>query len=579
MSAGRSQKALWAAAAMAVGLATSALYSVSRGKWSDPIIDSGREWIVPDALARGELLYRDVVYWFGPFTPYFQAALFRLFGSSFGTLALSGIVTSAGVLAALFFALRRVTGRTESALFSVLAIPALLFMPRAGGAILGMGYRLWHAALFTLVAVALSLRRGRGWARAAAIGGLAGLSGLCRTEWGLAAIGGAGVAMLVRDRFRLAFLREFLVAALSALILFGAGLGVFIALAGPEAVFRDGHVLLTGLPAETRRFHLNFSGLHDPRGGLLRLLVSAAAWAGVFLLLEAAVLWKKDHRRFFVRLLWLAMIAVYLLNYSDFAGTRLMLIFSGAPFFGVAAVVVGLRRKGGSRAAALVAFGVLAVLLSYRKLFSIQDSPYVAPPMLFSILSGAGVLRDLVVRQRFSRVRRPLRSVFRAALLSLVAFAFVGRGLQYMSERRLPIPGTDGMLSAPSEIVRAISGVTEEIRRRTGPQEGLVVFPEGEVLNYLSGRRNPLRHRLYIPGYLSSETEPAILAELEREKPRAIVIVCRQATEYGRSFFGVNYGRSIAAWMGEKYIPCAFDPERPDTGDFRTPIRLFLRKR
>src|SRR5207249_10307282 len=59
------------------------LFLVSRGKWSDAIIDSGREWIVPDALARGDLLYRDVVYWFGPFTPYFHAAFFALFGSSF----------------------------------------------------------------------------------------------------------------------------------------------------------------------------------------------------------------------------------------------------------------------------------------------------------------------------------------------------------------------------------------------------------------------------------------------------------------------------------------------------------------
>ena len=66
-----------------LGGATAALFIVSRGKWSDPLIDSGREWIVPDALARGDLLYRDVVYWFGPFTPYFQAAFMRLFGSSY----------------------------------------------------------------------------------------------------------------------------------------------------------------------------------------------------------------------------------------------------------------------------------------------------------------------------------------------------------------------------------------------------------------------------------------------------------------------------------------------------------------
>ena len=91
------------------------LFLVSRGKWSDAIIDSGREWIVPDALARGNLLYLDVVYWFGPFTPYFHAAFFRLFGSSFRTLVLAGLVGSLGVLASLFFASGRTTARREAA--------------------------------------------------------------------------------------------------------------------------------------------------------------------------------------------------------------------------------------------------------------------------------------------------------------------------------------------------------------------------------------------------------------------------------------------------------------------------------
>ena len=72
--------------------ATAALFVVSRGRWSDALIDSGREWIVPDALARGELLYRDVVYWFGPFTPYFQAAFLRAFGSGFTALVAAGAV-------------------------------------------------------------------------------------------------------------------------------------------------------------------------------------------------------------------------------------------------------------------------------------------------------------------------------------------------------------------------------------------------------------------------------------------------------------------------------------------------------
>ena len=191
--------ALFAAAV----LATAVLWIVSRGKWSDAIIDSGTEWIHPDALARGEMLYRDDLYWFGPFTPYFQAAVFRLFGSSFATLAVCGLAVAAGVLAALYFALRRVTDRCEALLWTALAIPALVFMPNSGGAILGMGNRIWHAAGFALLSCGLASIPGsrRNGLRCLGAGVCAGLAGLCRTEWGVIALVSALAATWVRLPF------------------------------------------------------------------------------------------------------------------------------------------------------------------------------------------------------------------------------------------------------------------------------------------------------------------------------------------------------------------------------------------
>jgi len=127
--------------AMAIA-ATVALWVASSGKWSYAIVDSGREWIVPDCLARGEVLYRDIVYWFGPFTPYWHSLLFRFLGSNFRTLVGAGIAGSVALLIVLYVALRRVTARPEAVLGTVLAVPLLVFMPRAGGPILGMGYRM-----------------------------------------------------------------------------------------------------------------------------------------------------------------------------------------------------------------------------------------------------------------------------------------------------------------------------------------------------------------------------------------------------------------------------------------------------
>ncbi len=533
---------------MAAGAA--ALFVVSRGKWSDAIIDSGREWIVPDALARGELLYRDVVYWFGPLTPYAHAAVFRVLGSSFATLVVAGALGACAALLAFHLALRRVTGRSEAAYVTALAVPVLVFMPNAGGPLLGMGYRIWHAATFALFAIAaVTVRRSVGSGRALAAGALCGLAGLCRTEWGFLALFSV-LAALARRRGARPWRPPVLAVAAFAAV-FATVLGGFLLAAGAGAVLRDGHVLLTGLPEETRTFLVRFSGLADWRSGTLEMLYSAGLWLGLALAVRALALWREEGARRRLILLGACLAGLALL--ALLGGAAGAILYSGAPLACLAAVVAGLSLPRGSRAAALIGFGIFGFLASGRRLFHIGDSGYVGPPILVALVCVAGLLRLAVVRQRGTAPRRRLRKSFRVALGCLIGLAFVGRTLEYASDERVAIAGTQGMLSARPELAARLAGTAQMLAaRRPGPG-GLVVFPEGEILNALSGLPNPIRHKLYIPGYLTESNEAQVVAELERSPPAAIVVVYRPTSEYGPGLFGVDYGRDVMGWIERHY--------------------------
>ncbi len=534
-----------------VAAATAALFVVSRGKWSDALIDSGREWIVPDAIARGGLLYRDVVYWFGPFTPYFQAAFLRAFGSGFLALVVAGAVAGLAVIAILFAVLRRVTGPRAAALWAVLAIPVLLFMPSAGGILLGMGYRIWHAAGFTLAAVLLASGGGRPRWKLVLAGACAGLAGLCRTEWGVVAAAAAGLACVVRTRRRRQGLGEALLVGLAAGATFAAGIGHFLYHAGARAVIVDGHVLLTGLPAETRHFLLAFSGLPDWRRGIPELLYSAAMWTGIFLLVALLARPRgADRRRL---LLWLGVVFAVLAATALAEGAGSAVFYSAAPLVCLAALAVGLRRGHGSPAAALAACGFLGLALCYRRLFHIGDSAYVGPPLLFAFVSAAGLSHAAIGLRPGPAERRRLAAALRWAAAALVVLAFAGRFWQYASIEAVPVAGTSGMLSASPEVARELVELGAAIRAGTREGDGLAVFPEGEVLNLLSSRPNPIRHMLYLPGYLTAENEPEVLAELMRARPAAIVIWRRPVSEYDRGLFGEDFGQSIRKWIDENY--------------------------
>lgn len=529
------------------------LFIVSRGKWSDAIIDSGREWIVPDALARGDLLYRDVVYWFGPFTPYFHAAFFKVFGSSFRTLVVAGVVGSIGVIFALYFALRGVTGKLEAALWTALAVPVLIFMPNAGGPILGMGYRIWHAAAFAFVAIALSTRPfSRPLVRDALVGVLCGLAGLCRTEWGVVVAASVCLTVLLREGSGAPRLRRIGASLTALVVVFGGTIAIFVTAAGSKAVFEDGHVLLYGLPQETREFLIAYSGLRDWRLGVLELLYSTAMWAGLLWLIHILAIGSGGRSRVLRKAPILAILLLVLVVFAALGGAGGAVLFSAAPLICAGAAVVGLRSPSASRVA-LVGFGVAGAFFFYRRPFHIGDGAYVGPPLLFAFVCAAGIVQAMLDGERDPTVRDRLRSYAAVTVIALTVLAFLGRGVRYGEDERVPIPGTEGSLSARPEVVAGFEALARSVRSESRPGDGLVVFPEGEILNYLTGLPNPIRHKLYIPGYLTDDNETEVLRELEDHPPNAIVLLFRPTGEYGRPTFGGSYGRRIRNWIDANY--------------------------
>lgn len=92
-------------------------------KWGDLIIDTGRETYVPLQLTLGKLLYRDILYFYGPFSPYFNAFLFKVFGPNLNTLILSGIITT-GLCSILIY---KITRFLVNVITAILVVMTFLF--------------------------------------------------------------------------------------------------------------------------------------------------------------------------------------------------------------------------------------------------------------------------------------------------------------------------------------------------------------------------------------------------------------------------------------------------------------------
>jgi hypothetical protein len=381
------------------------------------------------------------------------------------------------------------------------------------------------------------------------------MAGLCRTEWGLVALAASLLAIFVRHGgLRQRAVGETVAAVACATAVFSATYLFFVAAAGANAVFSDAPVLLFGLPEETRR-NVAFAGWRAWPGGMVVMLYSLAMWAGAYVLVEIAALAKGDRGRMRRRapLLFLILAALGVLS---LVASPDAIVYSAAPAICLAALVAGVRNAGRSRSAAAAAgFGLLGLVLSFRRPFHIADAPYVAPPLLFALCSASALIQGLVAREGDPGHRSRLSAGIAAAIAGLTVLAFVDRAVAYRADGRVAIRGTGGMLSAEAPTADRLGEAASAVRQCGGRDRGLAVFPEGEVLNYLTGRPNPLRHKLYLPGYLTASNEPAVLEELRHTKP-IVVVWPRPVGEYGGGNFGEHYGKSLHTWIESSYVPC-----------------------
>lgn len=94
------------------------------------------------------------------------------------------------------------------------------------------------------------------------------------------------------------------------------------------------------------------------------------------------------------------------------------------------------------------------------------------------------------------------------------------------------------MRDEPTGRVAAIQEFTEYLRRHAGSSDTMVVLPEGALLNWVTGLRNPTAYYNFIPPEVSDPaTEQRILAEMDRFKPTFVAVTSRSLSEFGRPDF------------------------------------------
>jgi hypothetical protein len=547
------------------------------GTWPDPLIDFGRELYFPWQIIAGKVLYRDLASIFGPLSPYFNAAIFRLFGVSLRALVLANLALLVVLLALLYAILRRMGSRLGATVGCVVVL--LLFAFGRYERITNFNFicpythSATHGLILGVAAIYFMARyHGRpspAWASAA---GLAlGLTFLTKPEMfaGAALAAAAGL-------FLAAWAHGFTAARLARAAGTLAGCAALPALAAWALLCTamPPHEALRGVlgswwyvfNAQILRlpFYKIVLGTIDVADNLAILLQSAAVYAALLIPAAMLMLACRRSRRYHLPLAAVLVVAAVILMLWKY--DRIFWLWTARPWplfmviLAAAALVWFVRSRRspdrGAQAALAVMTTVFALVLLSKMLLASRIKHYG-----FVLALPAGVLVVMALLEWLPRLLDRMGGFgngFRALALTLI----VAAAYWHVSFSRIILSHCTNEVGAAADEFRAlpsegnaVTGALKMIDERAGRSQTLAVLPEGVLINYLSRRPNPTPYTTYMGVELEAFGEERMTESYERHPPDFILLVHRDTTEYGRQFFGRDYGEELGRWIMSHYRP------------------------
>jgi 4-amino-4-deoxy-L-arabinose transferase-like glycosyltransferase len=575
-----------AMALVALALLFAAMLIASWQRWTQPLLDHGREMNLPARILAGEQLYNDVQFLYGPFAPYFNALLYDIFGIHLSVLKTSGAVSGALILLMIYWLARQLMSAWESALAAglVLVICALkstasYVQPYAYAALYGLVF-----ALGSLIATASYLKTRRS-TRLVPAGLLTGLSLISKPEIALAALAAAAAALIVGSVSSRKLLWRDAVSFISPVIAVAiATYGFILNRVPPSTLLEDNHVLFTEMPPQLVYFNRHISGLAQwPDSlwftlagigvftlwvGLCGVIGSIASarkqpeWRSVFkiglIVTIVGVAWREAAIKFFK----------VPNDVTPFASAALIL-----PAIVLLSVVpprpLRLCDERDSQRTALNILLLISIFSLVSILRAILNVTTTGPYTPFFIPSLIIIYLYLLFRAAPELLSQSIsiRANVRRAAMLLIALLIIGMAINSAIRfRRLNtfiVSTPHGSFVTIPEIGEPLAAAIKYVEERTKPDDHVLALPVATTINFLTARRYPLREEIVHPGFLTGEKELDAIERIKAHHVPLILIANLDTSEFRDRTFGVDYNQPLMQWINENYrLVARFDSDR-----------------
>jgi hypothetical protein len=498
-------------------------------RWCEPIVDFGRELYVPWQLSAGKMLYRDIAYFNGPFSPYFNSIVFRMFGDSLMTLAIANGLLLAAMLTLLRAIIAKIADAAIATIICLCLIPLVcIAQPGPVGNynfITPYSHEMTHGLLLSFIAIWSLLRVKPWWDIVAGL--FAGLTILTKPEIAIACCGAIlGGASLIRNPLAVARIAGAMLAPpILAMLVFKSD--AFIA----YAHLFDAN--LTLLP-----FYRMTMGTWDAAMSIRLIVLWGLAGMGLLVLGES-VAGSLDRTKRLILLAGLIILVILTRDMLNWRQAAMPLIFVNAW-----ALIHTYRSKEPSR----FMFALFAMLLLAKIMLNVTLSNYgfalALPAVCVSVCFFGAWKERLLLREGCG-----LRCAT-IAMLMLGTGVIASYSIQQWRAKTQPMgEGADRIYMSPAR--QEAIGLLDVMHTLPG-NATVAVIPQGVMLNYLARRENSTGFIVIMPPEVLMFGEQKMTGAFTKNPPEFVLTAPTSLSEYGyRSFTG--YAPGLAALIDATY--------------------------
>ena len=551
--------------------------SISWLKWPDLLIDFGEQVYLAWQISEGKVIYKDLAYLHGPFSGYLHALIFKLFGPGILTLAIFNMFITAGLALLIYIFIKNLSDQFTATVCTLAFITLFAFGQYSGGGnfnfICAYVYELPHGVALSL----LTLYCFSKYVETKSLSGLivvyllAGLVFLTKPEvflaLGIALPAGTAVSFYLQSLNKKSWIRNVSVCMGSFFVapfLFYIYLSTHLSFEKAFNYIISPWIYVQSSSSLSLPLYQWVLGIDSIASNLTKLFT--------YFLIGVAIIFSVTMvNRFLTRLNYSSKpISVSLgllsggLLYLLLKHFPLLELLRPLPLITLLLViyyftrVIQERNTAPAKPLVLFSFSLFSFVLLFKIFLNTHVYHYgFALALPATLVCIRWVLYEFPkLLNNFSGSADFYRSTM--AMLGLVIIAnHVWFGYQMHQFKGYPVgSGQDTLLDYHPELeprAPIVSDTLKYIREHIEPDTEIAPIPYGNMINYMTRNRNPLRIFTINPVEAKIFDEQQYLDEIRAAPPEYILFLDVDSSRLGARYFGKDYAQNIYQWIQTHY--------------------------